>query len=125
MGIDAPIDGFMISAKAKNIDGAKALMEYLGTAEAENIYMASDPNDVGAAKDVDTSKYNAFQKSSATIIAASGKIAQFLDRDTRPDFAGANGMQSFLQKFLGNPKQDLDAFLTGIQSFYDSLPPLS
>lgn len=125
MGIDAPIDGFMVSKSPKNLDGAKALMEFLGSADAENIYMASDPNDVGAAKNVDTSKYNAFQKSSATIIGSAGKIAQFLDRDTRPDFAGANGMQSFLQKFLGNPKQDLDAFLKGIQDFYDTLPPLS
>ncbi len=123
MGIDAPIDGFMVSSKAKNLDGAKALMEYLGSADAANIYLASDSNDVAANKQADTSKYNAFQKSSAAIIAASGKIAQFLDRDTRPDFAGANGMQSFLQTFLKAPTQDLDKFLTGIQGFYDSLPP--
>jgi hypothetical protein len=34
-------------------------------------------------------------------------------------------MQGFLQNFLGNPSQDLDKFLSGIQSFYDSLPPAS
>ncbi len=123
MGIDAPIDGFMMSSKAKNTDGAKALLEYLGSADAANIYLASDANDVAANKQADTSKYNAFQKSSATIIGNAGKIAQFLDRDTRPDFAGANGMQSFLQTFLKAPTQDLDKFLSGIQSFYDSLPP--
>ena len=123
LGIDAPIDGFMVSAKPKNLDGAKALLEYLGSADAANIYLASDSNDVAANNKADTSKYNAFQKSSATIIAASGKIAQFLDRDTRPDFAGANGMQSFLQTFLKAPTADLDKFLTGIQGFYDSLPP--
>ena len=59
----------------------------------------------------------------AEIIGGAQKIAQFLDRDTRPDFAGANGMQGFLQTFLGNPSQDLDKFLSGIQAFYDSLPP--
>jgi multiple sugar transport system substrate-binding protein len=123
MAIDAPIDGFMVSAKAKNVDGAKAAMEFLGSADAVNIYLATDPNDVAANKNADTSKYNAFQKSSAAIIAASNKIAQFLDRDTRPDFAGANGMQQFLQTFLKNPTQDLNKFLGGIQSFYDSLPP--
>jgi multiple sugar transport system substrate-binding protein len=123
LGIDAPIDGFMVSAKAKNLDGAKALMEYLGSADAANIYLASDSNDVAANNQADTSKYNAFQKSSATIIGNSGKIAQFLDRDTRPDFAGANGMQGFLQTFLKTPTQDLDKFLSGIQGFYDSLPP--
>ena len=123
MGIDAPIDGYMVAAKAKNIDGGKAVMEFLGSAEAANIYMVTDPNDVAANNQADTSKYNAFQKSSATIIAGSNKIAQFLDRDTRPDFAGANGMQQFLQNFLKNPSQDLNAFLSGIQGFYDSLPP--
>ncbi len=123
-GIDAPIDGFMVSAKVKNLDGAKAFMEYLSTGEAQGIFLASSPNNVAAAKDADTSKYSAFQKKSAEIIAGSNKIAQFLDRDARSDFAGANGMQGFLQSFIGNPTQDLDKFLSGIQSFYDTLPPL-
>jgi heme-degrading monooxygenase HmoA len=57
----------------------------------------------------------------AEIIGNSQKIAQFLDRDTRPDFAGPNGMQGFLQTFLTDPDQDLDAFLGTIQSFWDSL----
>jgi multiple sugar transport system substrate-binding protein len=121
MGIDAPIDGFMVSAKAKNVDGAKAFMEYLSTGEAQGIFLASSPNNVATAKDADTSTYSAFQKKSAEIIASSQKIAQFLDRDTRPDFAGPNGMQGFLQKFIGKPDQDLDAFLKGIQAFWDSL----
>jgi len=120
--IDAPIDGFMMAAKPKNPDAAKALLGFIGTPKAESIYLASDSNDVAAATDADTSKYNAFQLSSAKIIGASNKIAQFLDRDTRPDFAGPNGMQGFIQKFLSNPTQDLDAYLKGIQAFYDSLP---
>ena len=123
--IDAPIDGFMVSAKAKNLDGAKAFMEYLSTGEAQGLFLASSPNNVAAGKDADTSKYSPFQKKMAEIIGGAQKIAQFLDRDTRPDFAGANGMQGFLQNFLGNPAQDLDKFLQGIQSFYDTLPPAS
>lgn len=120
--IDAPIDGFMVSSKAKNVDQAKAFMEFLASGDAINIFLASSPNNVAAAKDADTSKYTPFQKKMAEIIGGAQKIAQFLDRDTRPDFAGANGMQGFLQNFLGNPKQDLDKFLSGIQAFYDSLP---
>ena len=123
--IDAPIDGFMVSAKAKNLEGAKAFMDYLSTGEAQMIFLESSPNNVAAAKDADTSTYTPFQKKMAEIIGGAQKIAQFLDRDTRPDFAGANGMQGFLQNFLGNPSQDLDKFLTGIQSFYDTLPPAS
>ena len=123
MGIDAPIDGFMVSAKAKNVDQAKAFMEFLATGEAVDIFLKSSPNNVAAANDADTSGYTPFQQKMAEIIGGSQKIAQFLDRDTRPDFAGANGMQGFLQTFLGEPTQDLDNFLSGVQAFYDSLPP--
>jgi len=48
---------------------------------------------------------------------------QFLDRDARSDFAGPSGMQGFLLSFLNDPNQDLDKFLSGIQAYYDSLPP--
>ena len=80
---------------------------------------------MAAANDADTSAYTPFQQRMVEIIAGSGAIAQFLDRDTRPDFAGPQGMQGFLQNFLDNPDQDLDAFLQGIQDFWDTLPPLS
>jgi len=78
---------------------------------------------VATANDADTSKYNQLQKDAAAIIKASGRIAQFLDRDARSDFAGPSGMQGFLLSFLNDPNQDLDKFLSGIQAYYDSLPP--
>ncbi len=123
MAIDAPIDGFMVAAKAVNVDQAKAFLEYLATGEAEGIFLKSSPNNVFVGKDGDTSTYTAWQTTAAGILAGSNKLAQFMDRDTRPDFAGANGMQGFIQNFLGDPSQDLDKFLSGIQDFYDSLPP--
>jgi multiple sugar transport system substrate-binding protein len=100
--IDAPIDGFMMSAKAKNEDGAKALLAYLGTAEAQNAYLKSDPNNVAAAKDADTSGYNALQKKGAKVIGEAENIAQYLDRDTRPDFASTVMIPS-LQQFIREP----------------------
>jgi multiple sugar transport system substrate-binding protein len=112
--IDAPIDGFMMSAKPKNEAGAKALLGYLGTAAAENIYLKSDPNNVGAAKSVDTSGYNALQKKSAEIIGGAANIAQFLDRDTRPDFA-STVMIPALQDFIKNPN-DIDGLTKSIES---------
>jgi multiple sugar transport system substrate-binding protein len=122
--IDAPIDGLMLSKAPKNLAGAKSLLECVGTPEAEAVYGKSDPSDVSAAKDADTSYYNDVQKKSQAIIASSQKIAQFLDRDTRPDFAGPNGMQHFLQTWLQKPDQDLAAFQKSIQDYYDALPPL-
>ena len=41
------------------------------------------------------------------IVGSAQRITQFLDRDTRSDFAGPNGMQKFLQTYLKDPGQDL------------------
>jgi multiple sugar transport system substrate-binding protein len=125
MGIDAPIDGFMLSKAPANVDAAKSFLKCMATGAAQIIYLTGNPAaGVAAASDADTSGYTELQKKAAEIIASSGKIAQFLDRDTRPDFAGPNGMQAFLQDFLQSPDQDLMAFQESIQGFWDSLPPL-
>ncbi len=129
--LDAPIDGFMIAAKSPagqaggEQDNARAFVGFLGTGAAQDIYVAADPSNVAAAKDADTTKYNALQQKAVTLIGAAQKITQFMDRDTRPDFAGANGMQNFILKFISNPSQDLTAFTQSIQKFWDSLPPAS
>ena len=111
--IDAPIDGFMMAAKPKNETAAKSLLEYLGSADAENIYLKTDPGDVGANKQVDTSGYNSVQKKSAEIIGATANIAQFLDRDTRPDFA-STVMIPALQDFIKNPN-DINGLTASIE----------
>ena len=71
-----------------------------------------------------TSGYSALQKKAVAIVSEAQKITQYFDRDTRSDFAGANGAQSLLQKFLANPTQDLAAYQKSIQDFWDQLPPL-
>jgi multiple sugar transport system substrate-binding protein len=102
--IDAPIDGFMMSKKVKNKDGATALLEFIGTAQAEALYGKTDPSDIAAASNADTSNYNAVQKKSVELIAASKNIAQFLDRDTNPDFAD-NTVAAMIQSFFNAPTQ--------------------
>jgi multiple sugar transport system substrate-binding protein len=100
--LDAPIDGFMISKDPKNEDGAKALMEYLASAKAQQIYLGSDPNNIATAKDADTSSYSALQKKAVELVSNASNITQFLDRDTRPDFASTVMIPS-LQDFIKNP----------------------
>jgi multiple sugar transport system substrate-binding protein len=112
-GIDAPIDGFMMSKKPKNKSGALKFLEYLGTADAEKTYLASDPTDVGTASDYDESSYNQLQKDSAEIIKNTKNIAQFLDRDTRPDFAYPV-MQNALQQFIND--KDSQAVCKSLES---------
>ena len=104
--IDAPIDGLMMSAKPKNEAAAKAFLRYIGTGAAQDIYLKTDSNDVAAAKDASTTNYNPLQKKAAELIGSTKNIAQFLDRDTRPDFASPVVIPA-IQSFLKNPK-DVD-----------------
>ncbi len=122
--IDAPIDGFMLSANPKNPDAAKAFLKCVATPEAQVAYVTSPGiGSVAVSPLADTSGYTEVQKMSAEVLKNAGNIAQFLDRDARADFAGPSGMQGFLLNFLTNPNLDLDAFLNEIQTYYDSLPP--
>jgi multiple sugar transport system substrate-binding protein len=111
--VEAPIDGFMASKKLQNEEAAKALLRYLGTAEAANIYLANDPNNVGTNLRTKTSGYNALQKKSAKLIASAKHISQFLDRDTRPDFA-STVMIPALQQFIRNPN-DVNGLVRNIE----------
>ncbi len=101
--IDAPIDGFMLAAKPSNKDAAKAFLTFLGGKEAGAIWAKSDPSNVLANSEADTSTYTDLQKKSAEIISQAKSIAQFLDRDTRPDFA-STVMIPQLQAFIKDPK---------------------
>ncbi len=111
--IDAPIDGLMMSAHPKNEAAAKALLRYVGTGAAQDIYLKTDPNDVAAASDASSTNYNALQKKGAALIANTKNIAQFLDRDTRPDFASPVVIPA-IQSFLKNPK-DVDGVTKSLQ----------
>jgi multiple sugar transport system substrate-binding protein len=127
--LDAPIDGFMLSAnsptKDDHLDNSKAFVEYLGQPATQVVWVTGDKSNIAAAKDADTSGYTPLQKKAAEIIGSAQRITQFLDRDTRPDFAGKNGMQTFLLDWLQNPSQDASAFQGKIQQAWDALPPLT
>mgnify|MGYP000642057901 CR=1 FL=1 len=111
--IDAPIDGLMMAKRPKNEAAAKALLAYAATGAAQDIYLKTDTNDVAAAKDASTTNYNPLQKKAAALIAGTKNIAQFLDRDTRPDFATPVVIPA-IQAFLKNPK-DVDGVTKSLQ----------
>jgi multiple sugar transport system substrate-binding protein len=123
MGIDAPVDAWILSKAPKNLPAANAMLECFATPEAQLAFLGKDHSQIPAAKVTDTSSFTPQQMKMAEIIGSSGGVAQFLDRDTRSDFAGAQGMQTLLQDFLKNPSQDLAAYTAKIQGVYDSLPP--
>lgn len=119
--VDAPINGFMMRREPRNPAAAAAFLEFVGSAEAQTLFLERNPNRIATATDADRSGYTPYQVRMADVIASAGRITQFFDRDTRSDFAGPNGMQSFLADFLSDPDQDLDPFLAEIQAFWDSL----
>jgi len=127
--LDAPIDTWQISAKSPNLatetDTAKAYLEFWAKGSTQLIMFKGQGGLIPTANDADTSTYSDLQKKAVEVVSAALRITQFLDRDTRSDFAGSNGMQSFLQKFLADPTQDLTAYQASIQAFWDGLPPLS
>ena len=69
-----------------------------------------NPSVVAANNGADTSGYNALQQKSAELVGSAKYIAQFLDRDTDPDFA-ANVVGAALADFIADPSQ-IDAILS-------------
>ncbi|MFE8953520.1 ABC transporter substrate-binding protein [Streptomyces althioticus] len=112
--VEAPTDGFMLSRSPKNPEGARKFLEFLGSAEAENIYMSVDPSNVAVHNKADTSKYNALQKKSAELIGAAKHITQFSDRDSDPGFISTVVLPGLTQ-WLSHP-DDGTATLKKIES---------
>jgi multiple sugar transport system substrate-binding protein len=112
--IEAPIDGFMMRANPRNPDGAKKFLSYLGTPAAQKVYVDADPTVIAASSQADKSGYTTLQKKAVEYVAGAKSIAQFLDRDTRPDFA-STVMIPALQQFLGKP-DDIDGLVNSIEN---------
>ena len=111
--LDAPIDGFLMSPNPKNEAGAKKLLTYMGSPEAQSFYAKTDPTTLVANSKADVSAYTDLQKKAAQIVSSAKNIAQFLDRDADPGFASTVMIPS-IQKFLGNPN-DIDGLLSSIE----------
>ena len=111
--IEAPIDGFMMAASPANEAGAKAMLGGLGSKQSIEGYIGEDPSVVAAVSTANTSGYNALQQKAAELVGSATYIAQFLDRDTDPDFA-ANVVGVALADFLANPS-DIDTILATVE----------
>ncbi|MEJ3652547.1 ABC transporter substrate-binding protein [Actinomycetes bacterium KLBMP 9759] len=112
--IEAPIDGYMMSKRPKNEPGAKKFLSYLATPPAQDIAVKSNPTVVATNSGANTSGYSALQKKAIEYVASAKSIAQFMDRDTRPDFA-STVMIPAIQQFISNPN-DIDGLTKSIES---------
>ena len=112
--VEAPIDGFMMAAKPKNEEGAKQVLAGMAKPAAIDAYIAIDPAVVAANSEADTSGYNALQQKSVEAVGSAKSIAQFLDRDTDPDFA-ANVMGPAIADFITDPSS-IDSILDDVEA---------
>lgn len=111
--VEAPVDGFMMAAKPKDEKLAKELLAYLATPEAVGVTVKSDPSVIAANSKADQSSYNALQKKAVKVIEEAEAISQFLDRDSRPDFANTV-VGPALQAFVKDPTQ-IDSILASVE----------
>jgi multiple sugar transport system substrate-binding protein len=112
--IDAPIDGHCMSARPKNEAAAKAFLKYLASPDSlKAAYTATKLGFISANTGADTSVYNSLQKKSAELVSQAKNISQFLDRDTRPDFASTVVIPAF-QSFIKNPN-DIDGLTRSLE----------
>lgn len=117
--IEAPIDGFMLSSHSRNETKAKELLTYLSTAEAIQYKLDADSSVISPRSDQDQSGYSALQKKAVDMVNNASAISQFMDRDTRPDFA-ATVMSPALQSFLQSPG-DVTSILSSIEKQKQSI----
>ncbi len=101
--LDAPIDVWMLSKKSptlsKDLSAAKSWLEFFAKGSTQLLMFQNQPGFIPTATDTNKSTFSPLQSKAAQIISSAKRITQFFDRDSRPDFAGANGMQSFLLNF--------------------------
>jgi len=120
--IDAPIDGLCVAANGSNADGGKDFLKFAGDIEGVQAIIDVGIPYTSANSQQDTSAYDPFQQQQLAVMAEAKYITQFLDRDTRPDFAGPVVGPSF-QEWFRDPSS-VDSILESMQSQWDALPPL-
>ncbi|MEZ5258634.1 MAG: hypothetical protein R2705_17575 [Ilumatobacteraceae bacterium] len=111
--LDAPIDGFMMAADPKNPEGAKAMLAAIGSLPFIEAINQVNPSAVPANSEFDTSVFTPIQKKSAELVQSAKNIAQFLDRDTSPDFV-SNVISDAFANFHADPSS-IDSILADIE----------
>ncbi|MEM9774828.1 MAG: extracellular solute-binding protein [Chloroflexota bacterium] len=112
IGEDAPTDGFFIAANAANLEGAKELLGYMGSLEAQTL-MVEEMGRLPTHNGVDSSLFSPMQQKGIELINTADMVVQFYDRDTTPEMAdvGMNGMMAFWD----DPSQ-IDAILEELEA---------
>jgi ABC-type glycerol-3-phosphate transport system substrate-binding protein len=112
IGEDAPTDGYFMATGARNLDGGKKFLAFLGSKEVQQ----SSFDELGrlpTRTDLDISKASPATQKGIALIQAADYVAQFYDRDTTPPMAEA-GLDGF-GKFWDNPSS-IDQILSDLEA---------
>lgn len=120
--IDAPIDGFCVAANGGNTEVGKDFIKFAGDKEGMQAMLDTGVAMTSANKNQDTSSYDPFQKQQLNVMSQAKYITQFLDRDTRPDFAGPV-VGPAIQAWYKNPA-DVNKIVDSLQAQWEALPAL-
>jgi multiple sugar transport system substrate-binding protein/raffinose/stachyose/melibiose transport system substrate-binding protein len=112
VGEDAPTDGYFIAAQARNPEGAKAFLAFLGSKEVQQMAF-EELGRLPSRTDVDISQAAPATQKGIALIQSADYVAQFYDRDTTPAMAEA-GMDGFM-RFWDNP-DSIDAILEDLEA---------
>jgi len=120
--VDAPLDGFCVAANGGNTGVGKDFIKFAGDMEGVQAMLDTGVPMTSANNGQDKSSYDAFQQAQQAVMDEAKYITQFLDRDTRPDFAGPIVGPAF-QSWFKDPSSTND-ILESLQSQWDALAPL-
>jgi multiple sugar transport system substrate-binding protein len=111
-----------VAKNGGNPSGGKDFVQFAASIEGVEAQLATGIPLTSANNLQDTSAYDPFQKQQQAVMAEAKYITQFLDRDTRPDFAGPVVGPAFQQWF--KDPSSTDSILESLQSQWDALAPL-
>ncbi len=119
IGIEAPTDGYFIPKKAKHADAGKQFLTYLGSSDAQTLYVKSGAGGLATNLDVPASSYDNFNQRGIALVKQAKFVTQFYDRDTDSTVA-ARGV-AFFSQFFNNPDLDLQAGLSNLDGFAQTI----
>jgi len=112
IGEDAPTDGLFMAAQARNPEGGKEFLAFMGSQEVQQ--MAFDEmGRLPTRTDVDVSGASEATKKGINLIQTADNVLQFYDRDTTPPMADA-GMDGFML-FWDDP-DSIDTILADLEA---------
>lgn len=99
---EAPTDGYFASAKSKNTQGAKDLLAYLASPDAQQQFISlSKSSNLPTSGKVDTSSFSPLVQKGIKMLNDSKAITQFFNRDSSDELQTT--ADTALTKFLDSP----------------------